>query len=333
MYRLVLAGLLLSVAAMPTSAQQTTLKFGIFVPERERTVGLIMKPFAEKATAASNNTLEIKLYPNGALGRHPARQLKMIRDGVADIAFVIPAYSPGRFPDNDVFELPGIMRTSKEASLLTWRLLQNGLLRGYEDYEVIGLFASPPYTIHMRNKVASLGELKGKKIRAVGPVMTASINALGAAPEAMPFPKVVEALSRGVIDGTIAHPIVLFDFGVYRVAKHHVMGRLGVLPIAILMNKKKFDGLPDVAKAGIRKNSGEMLSVAYGESTDVRNAELMATWSKDPTHSVVRLSAADEAKWQATLKPVVDGWVGKHPNGVKLLTSLRSELAKIRSKK
>lgn len=30
----------------------------------------------------------------------------MIIDGVADIAWVIPSYSPGRFPDTEVLELP-----------------------------------------------------------------------------------------------------------------------------------------------------------------------------------------------------------------------------------
>ena len=36
--------------------------------------------------------------PGGVLGGNPGLQPKMVTDGVADIALVIPAYSAGRFP-------------------------------------------------------------------------------------------------------------------------------------------------------------------------------------------------------------------------------------------
>lgn len=333
MLRPLITTALLALTAMPAAAQKTTLKFAIFVPEKERTIDGIMRPFAKSVMADSKGTLEIKLFPNGALGRHPAHQIKMIQDGVADIAFVIPAYTPGQFPDNSLFELPDIIRNSTEGSIAAWRLQHEGQLRGYENFAVIGLFTSSPYTVHMKNKITSMSQISGKKIRAVGPAMVASMKALGAAPEAMPFPKVVEALSRGVIDGTTAFPSVLYDFGVYRIARHHYLGRLGALNVSILMNKRKLASLPAVARAAIEKHRGEPLSRAFGAMTDARTKRLLATWAKDPKHTVVRLSPAEEAKWQATLKPVVDNWVKVHPNGEKLLADLKKELAAIRSEK
>ena len=158
--------------------------------------------------------------------------------------------------------------------MAAWRLLKKGMLRGYDKYYVIALFTTAPYTIHTRNKIGGMADLKGLKIRAVGPAMVSSIKAIGAAPEAMPFTKIVEALSRGVIDGTTAHPIALHDFGVAKVAKHHYFGRLGTVNLAIVMNKKKYDRLPAAAKAAIDKYRGEALSVAFGDISDSRNAEL-----------------------------------------------------------
>ena len=108
----------LAATALPAAAQKTTLKFAVSRPSASARSQVVMKPFAEQVMAASKGTLDIKLYPNGALGRHPGRQLKMVQDGVADIAWIIPAYTPGRFPDNSVFELPNIIRNSKEAR---WR--------------------------------------------------------------------------------------------------------------------------------------------------------------------------------------------------------------------
>ena len=337
MRRLILT--LVSVAAVATpaatlsAAEKTTLKFAVFTPEKERTFQQVMKPFAERAVADSKGTLGIKLYPNGALGRNPGRQLKMVQDGVADIAWIIPAYTPGRFPDNAVFELPNIIQNSKEGSVAAWRLLEKGLLRGYEKYTVIGLFTTSPYTLHMGKKIGSMDDLKGMKIRAVGPAMVSSIKALGGAPEAMPFTKIVESISRGVINGTTAHPIALHDFGVSKVAQHHYFGRLGTINLAIVMNKKKYDGLPAAAKAAIDKNRGEALSVAFGDMSDKRNAELKKIWAKDPKRTVVDQTPAEAKKWNAALSPVVSAWVKKHPNGDKLLSALKAELGAVRAAK
>jgi TRAP-type C4-dicarboxylate transport system substrate-binding protein len=333
MRRLILALPLAAAMAMPAAAQKATIKFAVFTPERERTFQIVMKPFAQRVMAASKGTLEIKLYPNGALGRHPGRQLKMVQDGVADIGWIIPAYTPGRFPDNSVFELPNIIRNSKEGSIAAWRMLKKGMLRGYDKYYVIALFTTAPYTLHMREKVGSFAGLKGKKIRAVGPAMVSSIKAIGAAPEAMPFTKIVEAISRGVINGTTAHPIALHDFGVAKVAKHHFFARLGTVNLAIVMNKKKFNSLSAAAKAAIEKYRGEALSAAFGDMSDQRNAELKGIWKKDTKRTVVDPSPADMKKWDAALKPVVSAWVKKHPNGAKLLAALQAELAAIRAGK
>ncbi len=333
MRRLILALPLMAVMAVPAAAQKSTIKFAVFTPERERTFQVVMKPFAQRVMAASKGTLTIKLYPNGALGRHPGRQLKMVQDGVADIGWIIPAYTPGRFPDNSVFELPNIIRNSREGSIAAWRLLQKGMLRGYSKYYVIALFTTSPYTIHMGKKISSMADLKGKKIRAVGPAMVSSIKAIGAAPEAMPFTKIVESISRGVIDGTTAHPIALHDFGVAKVAKHHFFARLGTINLAIVMNKKKFNSLPAAAKAAIEKYRGEALSAAFGDMSDKRNAELKGIWKKDSKRTVVDPSPSDQKKWDAALAPIAAAWAKKHPNGAKLLAALKSELAAIRAGK
>src|SRR5688572_1681445 len=74
---------------------QEKLKFAIFTPENEMTNQVVFKPWAERVTKDSGGALEIQSFPNGALGRNPGLQAKLLQDGVADIAFVIPSYTPG----------------------------------------------------------------------------------------------------------------------------------------------------------------------------------------------------------------------------------------------
>lgn len=53
----------------------------------------------------------------GVLGREIAQQPQTILDGKADIAFVVPGYTPDRFPDNSAVELPGLFTGTREAPL------------------------------------------------------------------------------------------------------------------------------------------------------------------------------------------------------------------------
>ena len=115
--------------------------------------------------------------------------------------------------------------------------------------------------------------------------------------------QVVEAMSRGVIDGTTGHPIAIFDFGISRVANGHFLGKVGTVTLGIFMNKAKFDSLPPKAKEAIEKNSGEVLSRQFGKMSEDRNNELIAQWKKDPKRTVTELTPEQTAQWDKTLSP------------------------------
>ncbi|MGZ5866438.1 MAG: TRAP transporter substrate-binding protein [Xanthobacteraceae bacterium] len=318
--------------AMASSAQaQEKLKFAVFTPDAEMTHQVVMKPWVEKVNRESGGTLDIQTFPNGALGRNPGLQTKMIQDGVADIAWVIPSYTPGVYLDDDVFELPNVIQDSVEGSVAAWRMLQKGMLRGYDQYYMIGLFVSSPYTFHTNFPVRKADDLKGKKIRVVGTLSTDAVKAVGAVPEGMPFPQIVEAISRGVIDGTTGHPIAIYDFGVSRVANNHFLGKIGTVTLGIFMSKSKFESLPPQAKAAIEKNRGEALSRAFGKMSEDRNAELIAEWKKDPKRLVTDPTKEENAAWDKMLEPVVSGWVGKDARNKNLSDTMRNELASVRA--
>jgi TRAP-type C4-dicarboxylate transport system substrate-binding protein len=92
----------------------------------------------------------------------------MIEDGVADIGYPVPVYTPGRFPDNSITDVPGMFSSSTEASTILWGLHEEGLLPGFEDLKVLGLFGSPPFSAHSRQPINSLSDFAGLKVRAAG---------------------------------------------------------------------------------------------------------------------------------------------------------------------
>ena len=118
---------------------QDHLKWAVFTPDSEVTFRTVMKPFAETVQRETNNAVVFDLFPNGALGRNPGQQPQMVLDGVADVAWVVPSYSPGRFPDTEVLELPGLFKDLRESSLVATRLNQHKALNDYGDFYVIGI--------------------------------------------------------------------------------------------------------------------------------------------------------------------------------------------------
>lgn len=331
MRKIMFMAAIVSAGLTSVAQAQEKLKFAVFTPEAEMTHQVIMKPWAEKVTKDSDGALVIQTFPNGALGRNPGLQTKMLQDGVADIAWVIPSYTPGVYLDDDVFELPNIIQNSVEGSVAAWRMLQKGMLRGYDQYKMIGLFTTSPYTIHVNFAAKRPEDLQGKKIRAVGAMSTETIRTMGAVPEGLPVTQVVEAMSRGVIDGTTGHPIAIFDFGVSRVANGHFLGKVGTVTLGIFMNKAKFDSLPPKAKEAIEKNSGEILSRQFGKMSEDRNNELIAQWKKDPKRTVTELTPEQTAQWDKMLSPVVSSWVAKDDRNKTLLETMRKELASSRA--
>src|SRR6202453_3519560 len=147
---------LATAAAMPAGAllgsklarAEDHLKWAVFTPDSEVTFRTVMKPFAETVQRESDNAVVFDLFPNGALGRNPGQQPQMVLDGVADVAWVVPSYSPGRFPDTEVLELPGIFKDLREGSLVSTALAAHNVFRDYGDFYVVGLWCTAPYSIH-----------------------------------------------------------------------------------------------------------------------------------------------------------------------------------------
>ncbi|MDR2155616.1 MAG: TRAP transporter substrate-binding protein DctP, partial [Burkholderiaceae bacterium] len=241
-----LAGVALAATvSWSAHADPIKLRFASFTSDTEQTLVTVFKPFAEESSKDSGGTIQIDMFPNGTLGRNPAQQAQMVADGIADIAWVVPSFSPGRFPESEVFELPGLFNSLGEATQVFTRLAVAGKIESLKSFVTIGTVTTAPYSIHARVPLKTLADLKGRKIRISNSIESQTLSALGAVPVGgVTTTEVAEALARGTVDGTTGHLAPLFDFGQVRVVNSHYFIRLGAVPVLILMNKAKFDSLP-----------------------------------------------------------------------------------------
>jgi TRAP-type C4-dicarboxylate transport system substrate-binding protein len=314
-------------------AEPIKLKFAFFASDREYAYRAVVKPFADAVTLAGQGSLEVELFPGGVLGRSYPEQAQMVLNGTADIAWVNPSLRPELFPDNSVIELPGLFHNITETTRVYTRLIASEALRGYSDFFVIAAVGTGPLTIHMRPEIASLADLKGKKIRTLNHTEGDVLKALGMVPEVLPINRTAEAINRGTIDGATAPPAVLIDFGISRFTRYHYFLDLGVAPLLILMNRKKFDSLPKASQDVIRRYSGEWAATRFIQTTEAYDKPIVEQLKSDPKRTVIYPSRSDLDVAHVAFKTVIEAWTAQAPRNQELLTLVHAQIAKLRSER
>ena len=322
---------LLAMALLPTKllAEPIKLKLALVTSDRALIYLGAVKPFVDAVNAEAKGLLEIDVHFSGELGKELAQQAQMVTDGTADLAFIFPG--PERFSDNSVIELPGLFQDAREASMAFTRLIAAGALQGYEDFHVIGAYASIPETIHSRLPIASIDDLKGMRIRVSNDAEMAALQRLGVRSVTMPVTMVSEAMSNGEIDGAVLTPVMLFEFGVGRVTSHHYMLNISVVSLALVMNRKKFESLPEPAQDIIRKHSGEWPLASFLQSGDAVHSQVKEQLTANSLRKIVYPSQTDLDTAKAAFKAVVDEWAARSPHNQTQLELVQTELAKLRA--
>ena len=307
---LTLAGAASIALGSASASGQTQIKFASFVFPQAELNTKVFAPFISAVNDELKGAVEIKLFAGGTLGRDPAQQYKLVRDKVAEMGYIVQGYTPGDFPDVTIFDLPFLVENSMEGSVGHWRLHEKALMRGYDKIKVISLFTLPAYSLHTVPPISKIDDIKGLKIRSTGPYQGAAIEALGGTPVGgILITQVTEALSRGVIQGSVADYGGMAAFKYDTIAKHHVDVPMGTASAGVVMNLDVWNGLPANARAAIDKRAGLQMSRRHGEEFDKNYNTHLQRMKSDPSHKFLPLSAADRADIRKRMQPVIDGWI------------------------
>lgn len=325
---LLLAGALTALASVPVEA--ATLKVVGFLPARSISNSMCMEPWLAAIKPELGDEVEFQTYWGGTLGRNPTKQYDLVLDGIADVAYFLPGYTPGRFPDFGVFELPYLVRSGAEAGLAQRRMFDKGHLGGLEKSHVLGFYATDPNVLNLREPISSLDDVEGRKIRTAGPVYSSFVKSLGAVPVAMPVTEMTEALQRGLVDGTVLGWSGARVFRLQSVVDFHYSAPFGVSPLAVVMNKDKWNGLSAKARAVFEKHGGDEIAKLCGGAFD-DDADRSRKIMMDAGNKVYQASAEEIDKGLARTKPVHDEWIEGTENGQKKYDDLKNILADLRA--
>ncbi len=314
-----LAALALSAAAQ---AEEVVLKVAHFLPPMSTMHAKVIEPWCEKIGAESNGKLKCQIYPAMQLGGTPPQLLNQARDGIADIVWTLPGYTPGRFPASEVFELPFITTTHEASSRAMWDFVEKNAMSEFKGVKPLAVWVNGPNVLHFRDKqVSTLEGLKGMKVRAPSRLSNSLLGALGATPVGMPVPQMPEALSKGVIEGALIPWEVVPATKTQELTRFHAeLGSERAMTTATMiyvMNKRKYDSLSPALKKVIDDNSGREFSAwvaAQHVQADAAGREVTAAAG----NTIYTIPAAEMAKWEAAANAVIDEWVKDTPDGKRL---------------
>ncbi len=329
--RIGVMGLALLLLPLTTRAEPITLKLSFITSDRSNIYQCYVEPFVDAVNGGGAGIVQIKVYFSGAISPVMTEQARLALDGVADLAYVVPGYTPKQFPDVSVLELPGLFSNEIGSSLVFARLAAAGALEGYRKFFVVGAFVTVGESIHSRKPIATLAELKGQRIRVNNSITGSAIRKLGAVPTLLAVNRTMEALSQGKLDGVTVPAALLSEFGFGRLTTHHYLLELGGAPVSLVMSREKFASLPPRAREIIRKYSGAWLSERGATCFDEKNRETVAQLRGDRRRTVVKPSPADLVAARRVLASVIEEWAAQSPHNQELLALVRAEIAKLHS--
>ena len=159
-----------------------------------------------------------------------------------------------------------------------------------------------------RSPSQTLEELKGMKIRSTG-LSAKVVEALGAVPVAMPQGETYEALSKGVVDGTIGPIEVLKGWKQAEVIKSTTdCSDIGyTTAMFVVMNLKKWNALPPDVRKVIDEVSREWIDV-HGKAWDEADKEGRA-FTLSLGNKIIPLPAQESARWKKAVRPMIEEYI------------------------
>jgi TRAP-type C4-dicarboxylate transport system substrate-binding protein len=285
-----------------------TLKYANFPPATTFPC-VQMERWAKEVEKKTNGKVKVQTFPGGTL--LPAKNIfDGVISGMADIGNFAMSYQPGRFPISEAVDLPVGFANARVASLVLFDLIEKYNAKEFEKVKVLTLFTCPPANLMTSKPVKSLKDLKGMEIRVSGTSVDVLKN-LGGSGIAMPQSDTPEALQKGVVKGNFSSMEVLKDFNYAAYTPYVTLVNLQVVSFAVVMNKDKWNALPDDVKKifdDMRREQAEWT----GTYVDNHVKEAL-TWSKEKykDFQVFELPKSDSAEIPKLMQPIIDGYVKK----------------------
>ena len=264
--------------------------------------------FAAQIESITGGRAKVSFFPPNSVT--PFKDwLRSTGSGLLDLGFVWHPVLPGKFPQMELFGLPGLSKNQTISSIVYWRLReeypQMGKLFTKEDNVVeLATFVAMGSHLHSHDPIRHLSDLKGKVFAAQDSAGVTVLQKLGASASVMVGPDAYLAMQRGAVSGVLCAWGWVNNFKLNEVTKYHTLLNLNPGSYSSVMNKNTYDKLTPEEK----RHLSDIHPLYFFYNTTDGAAAAM---SSIPPANVFTLTAEDQAELTSQMQPLWDAWVKK----------------------
>ncbi|HOJ43515.1 MAG TPA: TRAP transporter substrate-binding protein [Syntrophorhabdaceae bacterium] len=294
------------LSATSLFADTMKLRFALLWPPQHPHTKLLTQ-WGKDIEKATNGRIIVTAFPSNTLSP-PMQVFDNTVKGIVDIASTLLAYAPGRLPLSEVLQLPLGYRDGYQATKLANAYYKKFKPKEFDDVKVMFLHGAAPGFVFTKKPIKSIEEVKGLRIRANAENI-GIVKAIGAAPVTMPVSEAYDALSRGLVDGTLFPIEPLQGFKLAEVVKA-VLENYGISYMTsfyVIMNKDKWNKISPEDQKAIEKLNEEYADKIGKQWVELDNKAKDFAKSKGVTF--VSVSKEEEEATAKKMKPVLDEYL------------------------
>jgi TRAP-type C4-dicarboxylate transport system substrate-binding protein len=332
-----LAAASVSFGSTPAWSQEVTLRVHSFLPPVANPMKHFVIPWAQKVEKDSGGRIKVQVFPSMQLGGKAEQLLTQVRDGVVDVAWALPGFTPGVMPKLEIFELPFLHRSTNATVRALQEYVPKYMKKDFEPYHVLLVHCHAGALFMTKEPINKVEDFQGMKLRAYSRTNQWILEALGVAPVQVALPELAPMLSKGTVTGSIlpyeiAPSVKMQDLVDHFTTLAPPQPRLSTAIFTFLMNKKKYESLPPDLKKVIDDNSGANLVDLAIKTWDQIELDGEAVMHTKPKNKFAQLSAEETAKFKKKVQPVFDRFIklldDGGDNGKQILAEVESLEAK-----
>ncbi len=317
-------------------AADVTIRVGHLNPEGafESHSGAMTAIFKSLVESASGGEIEVKLFPNGQLGKDN-EVIQQVRDGIVESTISSAGGIAQHYPLVGVFDIPFAFPNIAVANRVIDQRSKFGKkftagLEAKTGLKVLGMIDSGGFFAFSNSErpITKVDDMKGLKIRTMTlPTHKAMVDSLGAQATPLPWAEVYTSLQTGVAHGQM-NPIPIIAFAKFdEVQKFLSITNHVITPYIWTMNKAFYDGLKPEHRKIVDWASEVATEAGRGVSRVIEASDKgLPKLSKKMKVNVV--SPEEQAKFAAAAQPAARKLIEEKlgAEGTDMLNAMMAEI-------
>ena len=279
----------------------------------------------DRVKQETNGELEINLHLGGSLPIKATDITAAVGDNVVQLGD--DGFATGTIPITAILRLPMLLQSDQDLAK-AMAILRPHLDDAYgkRGMVVLGQYAYPFQVIWGKNKITSLADIKGMKLRVTSVEQGEFVRRFGGVSLPLGSPDVAAALDRGVVEGVFTassgggltwHDLLKYRYGF----------PTSYVNSTLVVNREAFEKLPPATQKILRDAGADAASWATTEMQRQED-EVTAQFGREGM-VLTAANPADIKEATERLRPYWDEWAAKHSaEAVSILKEIRAAIGR-----